>query len=354
MRKRRVLYIGWVGFGNHGDDLCLDIFKSRLAATAQEHELEIEVLALYPSRFDEFTLARLQPDLVVLGAGSLFELVYLKPLILAQQAGIPTAVWGSGYDGMQEDPVMPHDLAYAVRQVLSRAEAVGIRGPYTLRALANAGVPEESIAMVGDPGLLWLADEAAPSEGEREQLPRLAVNWGTAYNNVLGGDEKETAAQVAEALFGLSSRFRLLFYPVWHRDIEPCRALAEVVGRERRVEVMTEVPTPQELKAVFIGSLCSINMKLHASVFSAAAGCPFVSLAYRWKCVDFAQSVGWERLAIPFSEPNLAAALQEAIEQITADPQGHRHRLAQQVAAVRQRLNKLEEQIFNILTSLPQ
>ena len=351
MIKRRVLYIGWVGFRNHGDDICLHIFRNRLTAAAQAQGLEVEVLALYPSRFDEFTLARLQPDLVVLGAGSLFELVYLKPLILAQQAGIPTAIWGSGYDSIQEDPVMPHDLAFAVRQVLSRAEAVGVRGPYTLRALANVGVLEGSVAVTGDPGLLWLAGEAESIKGEEGQLPQLAVNWGTAYNNVLGGDEKQTAGQVAEALGEFAGKFRLLFYPMWHKDIEPCHSLAEMVGRNGQVQVLTEVPTPEELREVYAGSLCSINMKLHASVFSAALGCPFISVAYRWKCVDFAQSVGLESFAIPFSEPNLAAKLKEAIEQVTTEHSRHQQHLAQQVSAARKRLYGLEKQILRILTN---
>ena len=48
------------------------------------------MIALYPSRFDEFTLARINPDLVVLGAGSLFELVYLYGLsVWLNRPGFP-------------------------------------------------------------------------------------------------------------------------------------------------------------------------------------------------------------------------------------------------------------------------
>lgn len=38
-------------------------------------------------------------------------------------------------------------------------------------------------------------------------------------------------------------------------------------------------------------SYLSINMKLHANILSAAANRPFISLAYRGKCFDFAQTV---------------------------------------------------------------
>ena len=71
-------YIGWVGFGNHGDDICRDVFIRRFKIVA-EASIDLEVTALFPSAFDELALARLRPDLVVLGAGSLFELIHLKP-----------------------------------------------------------------------------------------------------------------------------------------------------------------------------------------------------------------------------------------------------------------------------------
>ena len=76
---KTVLYIGWVGFGNLGDDLCFDIFSETMSERAAEKGLRLEIKGLFPSSFSEFSLARMAPDLVVLGAGSLFEPVYLKP-----------------------------------------------------------------------------------------------------------------------------------------------------------------------------------------------------------------------------------------------------------------------------------
>src|SRR5690554_3063777 len=223
--KKRVLYIGWVGFGNHGDDICRDIFFSRLDALGKARGIEIDFVPLFPSRFDEFMLARIQPDLVVLGAGSLFEHVYLKPLILAQQNGIPTAIWGSGYDSTSEDALVPHDLAYAIRQVVTNAHVVGIRGPYTLMALENIGALHPNLTISGDPGLLWEAPDSEALETEEKTLPQLAVNWGTANSNVLGRNEKATAKAVAQSLKKFTDRFSVLIYPMWHKDVEHCHAL---------------------------------------------------------------------------------------------------------------------------------
>ena len=157
------------------------------------------------------SLARINPDLVVLGAGSLFDLVYLRPLSLAQQAGIPTAIWGSGYDSTAEEPEIPHDLAYAIRQVVAESQVVGVRGPYTVRALESVGAVREDLLVTGDPGLLWSRDPLDTLEPGSGSVPQLAVNWGTAYNNVLGKNEQRVAA--CRGAGDAAANFRLLSTP---------------------------------------------------------------------------------------------------------------------------------------------
>lgn len=36
MKKRTILYIGWVGFANHGDDLTRDIFLDLITKEAKK------------------------------------------------------------------------------------------------------------------------------------------------------------------------------------------------------------------------------------------------------------------------------------------------------------------------------
>ncbi|NLM38974.1 MAG: hypothetical protein GX205_02875 [Firmicutes bacterium] len=346
--KKRILYIGWVGFGNHGDDICRDVFIRRFKDRAAEASIDLEVTALFPSAFDELALARLRPDLVVLGAGSLFELIYLKPLVLAQQYGIPTAIWGSGVDGLSAEPDVPHDLAYAIRQVVNQAGAIGLRGPYTRMVLEKVGAAHPYLMVTGDPGLLWekkTHGEANPPSGS----PRtIAINWGTARNNVMGGDERQVADALAQFLQNIKKQYQLLIYPMWHADLEPCLRLADMVG-SRDVCVLEEVPSPEELMAIYEKSVCSINMKLHANIFSAAAGCPFISLAYRWKCIDFAQSVECDEWVLPFSEPGLAAKLQRSFDKLLSTRDSVREHLKTQVNQAREKLGQLENEIWGLL-----
>ena len=45
---KTVLYIGWVGFGNLGDDLCFDIFSETMSERAAEKGLRLEIKGLFP------------------------------------------------------------------------------------------------------------------------------------------------------------------------------------------------------------------------------------------------------------------------------------------------------------------
>ena len=123
----------------------------------------------------------------------------------------------------------------------------------------------------------------------------------------------------------------------------------ELIGWPDRVRVIQKFPVRRTEDLPL--TLFSINMKLHASIFSAALGCPFISLAYRWKCMDFAESVACGDLAIPFGDPHLAERLRAAIDRITADPAEHRDHLTEQISAARLRLAELEQRMVEILST---
>lgn len=353
--KRTVLYIGWVGFGNHGDDVCYRIFAEELGARAQSKGIDLELRALFPTSFNEYTLARLQPDLVVLGAGSLFEPVYLKPLILAQQNSIPTAIWGSGWDSLLPSPIpaerIDPDCAYLIRRVVEGAAVVGVRGPYTLEMLEKIGAHHPQLNISGDPGLLLTPTTASSSLLSPDRLgkPLIAVNWGTAGNKVLGEDEKAVAQDLAAVLSELTAEYALVIYPVWERDLAPCQKLHALLPTSDSVFCLDRVPSLEELIDLYKQSSFSINMKLHASVFSAALGTPFISLAYRMKCWDFAQSLEWQDFAILFSEERRRTRLTAAVRELSGNLDAYQSRLVKARDEYQGRLAELTDALFALL-----
>ena len=351
---KRILYIGWVGFGNQGDDLCYEIFVNIMSKKAQERDIKLDIKGIYPASFTEFSLARLDPDLVVLGAGSLFEPVYLKPLVLANQNSIPTAIWGSGYDSMLQSPIDPsnidRDSAFMIRQVVQHAQLVGIRGPYTMEMLEAIGASHADLHIVGDPGLLLDQKEASAPLPELDDAnsPIIAVNWGTASNKVLGGDEKKVAADLRDALRHLGDEATIVIYPVWPKDIAACRSLHQDLDHPNCI-LLDRVPSMDELITLYTKSIFSVNMKLHANVFSAACGCPFLCLAYRMKGFDFASSLDLTEFTILFSDPDRKEKMQNAMETLQRNAEGERKRLREKSEQYRTKLSLLTDSMLSLL-----
>ena len=111
---------------------------------------------------------------------------------------------------------------------------------------------------------------------------------------------------------------------------------------------MTEVPSPQELQKIYRLSLFHQHEAPRQHLF-CGSGLSVHFLAYRWKCMDFAESVACGDLAIP-GDPHLAERLRAAIDRITADPAEHRDHLTEQISAACV-CAELEQRMVEILST---
>lgn len=277
----------------------------------------------------ERELLEFRPHLVVLGAGSLLTLHYLQPLALAQKHGIPTATWGTGFDKLPArhlDELLrgaprltvwrDDDSAQAFRRTLDACRWVGVRGPHTLRILEAGGCAPPALHVCGDPGLLLRptgAPEPVPPFLQAwvgAKAPIVGVNWGTANNNVFGGDERAVEQALRHVIERLLRRsYKVLLFSVWGPDLSAMRRLAAHFEGDPNVGALQRVPTGSSLARIVERCRFTINFKLHANVFTAAAGRPFISLAYRSKCYDFAASLGCDDLVVRFDQPDLPDAV---------------------------------------------
>lgn len=340
--RKRVLYLGWVGFGNLGDDICRDLFVEHISGIALKEGVDIDVISLFPSRFSQQDLMTLKPDLVVLGGGSLLESPYIEALILAQRHGIPTMIWGSGVDSLrppatsifsdsqrtEEQLKLIVDYSgYAgasLLQGVGNCTFGGVRGPDTYTLLQKLGCDLANVQISGDPGLLLSAvAKETPSKSPlsdalsaTDDRPVIGINWGTTRNKLYGEDEAKTRDRFAQALNDMSDRYRFIFYAMWQHDLAELQKLTSQVKRSDAVISLDEVPSRAELTALFNRCSFTINLKLHANVFSAAVGCPFISIAYRSKCFDFAHSLKYGQFVIPADAPNLPKAVSDKADKL--------------------------------------
>src|SRR5690625_744752 len=95
--NKKILYIGWIGYRNLGDDLLWNIFES----LGKKYFLSNQI-TVTPS-FPSVNLQELETyDTVVLGGGSLIAPAYIKLLHKAIKMKKKVVIWGSGVDRIPE------------------------------------------------------------------------------------------------------------------------------------------------------------------------------------------------------------------------------------------------------------
>jgi len=343
---KKVLYVGWIGFNNLGDELMWNVFEQLSRRYLDPRQ--VQVIPSLPG----VDLVDLSPyDTVVLGGGSLLVPGYVDVAHRAVQQGKKLLVWGSGYDtqvpvsldsqGRLFSPELGESerMRQMLRDIAQHAAFFGVRGPLTCQYVQAAGVTKK-LQMSGDPGMLLLPDwerEAAGKEGP----PVIGINWGTSYNRIYGKDETAVEDALAAAARQLvADGYHLYLYTMWGPDREANKRLYQKIAKPDRTTLDLAVHHHRDLMRLLTRMEATINFKLHANVLSAACNIPFVCLAYRFKCFDFAHSLAVPELAVSTGEPDLCQRILSRAKYAVEFKDVIRE---QMTAAQQQMIRKLEE-----------
>lgn len=313
MAKINLLYLGYVGFNNLGDEVCYQAFLQMLKPYASKVHIIVYDLAYKPAIKDIHRDTPLAG--VILGGGSLLQgTAFVEPASQAAALHLPLFLFGTGIDYFDEsyaqslmDENKPatapgmfdgKELSEAaITRIIKGCHGGGVRGPLTERFISRLD-PSKKIGVMGDSGLIYTPKNDASILGvllssALSEKKIAAVNWGSSLGCVYGYDEQRTMIGLAEGIRMLINRgYEIVIYPMWDNDIEPCRKLLQATGRPGICKLVSYVPTIDAICTLLKSASLSIGLKLHANVLSACMGTPFLSLAYRSKCYDFAHSVG--------------------------------------------------------------
>jgi polysaccharide pyruvyl transferase WcaK-like protein len=320
---KRILYVGWIGFNNIGDELMWLLFRDLCRSYLPDKHYDV-----IPS-IPGVDIRNPGPyDTVVLGGGSLLIPGYIDVAYQAVKKNKKVLIWGSGHD-RQDYPELDAsgkattNLAYTGENEATNAKLAelvqssvycGVRGPLSYQFLEDSGVDMEHAIISGDPAFLL----HPPSPGKRAQESRtIGVNWGTAYNRIFGGNEEKVEQHLVEALRQLISKgYRIQIFPVWGPDREACKRLYAKLGNKDKAELDLELYHHDDLLDKMKSYALTINFKLHASYLSAAAGVPFISLGYRFKSIDFGHSIKLPEFVLSTGDERLGESILDRVGKI--------------------------------------
>lgn len=354
MAAPRVLFSGYFGFGNTGDEAILEASLAQLAELAPEIELSALVAAPEVARrHGARAYARMSPmeiikgvkncDLLVSGGGGLLQdstginsiIYYLGVCMLAKMMGKRVMYFCQGYG-----PVRSRLGQKLVRMVTDRVDLITVRDDESAESVRSLPVGRP-VFVTADPALLLEPAPAAAlakrlkEEGVFEDLGRLEGPTGRHAN--VGPLVAVTVRpwpgfkleEVAGALYEFRRRERaryllIPFHP--ELDTEPSLRLQELL--EGEAKVLTQEYTPAEIAGVLRCCDMVLGMRLHSLILAAGAGIPVLGLAYDPKVERFCDRAG----ALSMSIENISE--KELVEALTHLLNGRKHQRRQQLQRV--------------------
>jgi hypothetical protein len=271
--KRRINYVGWLGYKNLGDEALYEVISQLLNS-----------YQLLPSRSSYEDHSIFSPVTIIGGSTGIpewFENFRPTTYNYIFGAGVkdPTFV---GYDYIFND----HKKVRVMFEKLKAFRYIGVRGNFSKALLLRRGIRSE---VVGDPCL-----SLKPTIPHKKNETKIAISIGS--DGILWGmDERLLFHEIAKVCRNLKrDGFEPILIPFWENNVMAVENLA----KQEKVDFFSDWFNVESTLNLIANSFLFIGQKLHSLVFSAAAGTPFISLEYQPKCYDFTQSVGFENYSI--------------------------------------------------------
>lgn len=335
-KRDGVLICGAYGRGNAGDEAILkailnamrqiDPYLPLTVMTRKPEETELlhGVHAVYTFSFPAFLRAMRHSRLFINGGGSLIQDItssrslyfYLFTIWAARHLGCKVLMYGCGIGHVDRR----RNRRLAARILDKNADIITLRDAISKDELASMGVSRPDIRLSADPAMslsplpeqdadAFLASSGIPADG------RYLCFSLRSWRDFDSFDLFARAADYAYEKYGVSALFLPIELP---RDIAPSLRTAKAM---RSPFYIIDTPQDVELTIALLKKMQAVcAMRLHALVFSAAAGVPFVATSYDIKVNGFMDYVGCDACC------NLKELtfewLQSAVDSVLA-PHGH-------------------------------
>ena len=351
-KRRRVMISGAYGLGNTGDEAIAEAIVTSLRSADPaaavtlltrapgETAARLDVDTLSPFRFARFFALARRADVFLSGGGNLLQdctsrrslRYYLFTLRAAKACGARVILWGVGLG-----PLSERGWRETIRTLNACADKIVFREERSLAEAREHGLSVQNVSVAADPAL------SLPPVAGKYPRAALSLREGAEYMAIAlrGAANEDEALRVA----GLCVRYARerglvpLFLPMNpRRDGELSERAVKCFGGELVSPAVAA--DPERVRALPGEMRFTVSSRLHALVFSAAAGVPFLGVGADGRISAFCESVSmpWRR-AEDLPDADALAALAESAEE-------RRDELSARVKTLCETLREAEKSVF--------
>lgn len=291
----KIGHICWTNRGNVGDDAFKHIVETELL----KRNKNIEITAA-----QELNTA-MPFDLIVMGGGDVlsawsygWDVEYAHFLSKGSKAVMLGVGTRNYYDieSISNYSISNYNL---LSDNLNKSEYVFVRDEVTQAYTKR--ITNKPVECIGDIALLTEKQEIDDSI---KFMPgrTIAVNVADTYNECFGKSDEQVAKKMIEVCVQLlMAGYDVKLFSLYALDnviMKKMAAEIQTASDKEIDQISHDYFTPEQWVTFF--SKCSfvISERLHGCILAAAANTPFISLAYRWKCINFCLLFGLPYLAI--------------------------------------------------------
>lgn len=310
---RRILVLGYYGFGNFGDEIILSAVQSELAAVDCEAAFAVHKPTQYGSqscprhslvdRDSAMAMSRAlrSSECVMLGGGGLIQdatswrssLYYLGiPFLGAvERKALVSYAQGIG-------PISSLTTRHLVGRVFDRMKLIDVRDAESRSLLVACGVRSQNIHVSCDAGLSFLVAAHGPLLPLDHHTPVIIA----CVNGRFGWSSENTASFLDCLASYFAARVNLVvLFP--KADLDFTR---EVQKRLLTGSDVIVSPSAQDLLQLCDMTILTVAGRYHMAVAAVASRSPLIALAYDPKLLNLAHALGFGAI-VPEALPEVAA-----------------------------------------------
>lgn len=306
---KKIVMSGYYGFANAGDEAMLTALLNSLRITDPELELTVisgnpevtkqshHVASIHRFNFIEIFSKLTQADMLISGGGSLLQdvtsarslLYYLSILTLGRLMHKKVMLCAQGI-GPINSPLLRRITSY----VCKRADYITVRDRDSLYELRRLNIPESKIQLTADAVFTLKQEEKAEGRAILNSFNIPADSFLIGISVRGWGDDDNYLLELAKAADMLVERYgaHIVLMPLQYpADREACQFLQRCMEAKDKSTILdAQFDTEQFLSIVGCFDLL-LGMRLHALIFAAVMGVPFVGLSYDPKVEGFVKEM---------------------------------------------------------------